>query len=393
MLAQFIYNNFYYIIINDLINESVFIVIVKCLITLICNFFLMKYLYVEMESKKKDRVFCLDFIRAASMIMIFLFHFSAHYISTFNIQGKYVEYFWLYANGDWGICAVNIFFMISGSSLMMNYKDKIDIGGFYKKRLLRLYPMFWIAYTIVFLERFYVYKNISNIPLYKLLLSIIGMDGYFSYATETFYILGEWFLGAIIFLYILFPLVRLLINKFPPKLILMISFICVILVAYFNPFDPRLDPNHNILVCLFSFIFGMVYFIEINKVSLQKFLICLIGSIILIKIKIDVNSVVMMCIQAVFIYNVFAYISYLVEKYIKNIKGLFISLSKYSYAIFLTHHVILIWILEKFSNKILSIFETLCLLSLCFGITIIFSILLFYLEKIIIDYIKNLRYY
>lgn len=57
MLAQFIYNNFYYIIINDLINESVFIVIVKCLITLICNFFLMKYLYVEMEmemeSKKK----------------------------------------------------------------------------------------------------------------------------------------------------------------------------------------------------------------------------------------------------------------------------------------------------------------------------------------------------
>lgn len=39
-----------------------------------------------------------------------------------------------------------------------------------------------------------------------MLLSLLGMDGYFQYRGPNYYLIGEWFFGAIVFLYILYPL-------------------------------------------------------------------------------------------------------------------------------------------------------------------------------------------
>lgn len=52
-------------------------------------------------------------------------------------------------------------------------------------------------------------SSASRAPKLSLILSLIGMDGYLSNAgLSTFYILGEWFLGFIVFFYIVFPLLR-----------------------------------------------------------------------------------------------------------------------------------------------------------------------------------------
>ena len=46
-----------------------------------------------------------------------------------------------------------------------------------------------------------------------LILSEIGMDKYFGYKLLTYGIVGEWFLGSIIIIYIIYPILLLVINK------------------------------------------------------------------------------------------------------------------------------------------------------------------------------------
>jgi hypothetical protein len=87
------------------------------------------------------------------------------------------------------------------------------------------------------------------------LLSILGLDGYFSYMLKTFYILGEWFLGAIIILYLLYPLILKLIDNYEIQTLAVMSLVFLVL-PFIYIFE--IDPFRNILSCLFSFYFGMV---------------------------------------------------------------------------------------------------------------------------------------
>ena len=104
---------------------------------------------------------------------------------------------------------------------MHSNKEKIELKKYYEKRFLRIYPMFWIAYTTLFLYNFYCNKHIPYLNNFKLIISYLGMDGYLSYLIPNFYIIGEWFLGAIILIYILFPVLRYLSNRYPRTYIIL----------------------------------------------------------------------------------------------------------------------------------------------------------------------------
>lgn len=160
----------------------------------------------------KNKLFYLNIIRAIATIIIVIFHFNCNLdIYSINVPNNL---FYKTANGDFGVIGVAMFFMLSGVALMYNYDDKIDYASYSKKRFLNIYPSFWIAYASVFLYNFYNQLSIPiNIPKYTLLFSLIGMDGYFSYLFKNFCLVGEWFLGAIIILYILFPLFRAMMKR------------------------------------------------------------------------------------------------------------------------------------------------------------------------------------
>ena len=68
--------------------------------------------------EKKKRVFYIEFIRVISMIIIVTYHFFVHFAEN-NIKGIDIT------NGTWGVIGVTLFFMISGASLMYNYKEKL----------------------------------------------------------------------------------------------------------------------------------------------------------------------------------------------------------------------------------------------------------------------------
>ena len=155
---------------------------------------------------EKKRIFYLDFIRAIAMFIIVNYHFFVEN----HLEIKVLS------DGMWGIIGVAMFFMISGASLMYQYREKLELKNYFKKRFLGIYPMFWIAYSLVFLYIFYTYKGFFlDLPIYKLGLSLLGMDGYLSAYTRSFYLIGEWFIGCIILIYLLFPLLRMGMKKYP----------------------------------------------------------------------------------------------------------------------------------------------------------------------------------
>ena len=145
-------------------------------------------------TKRKPRLFYLDWVRGLSAILIVITHFNNPYLVEHPI----------FANSPFGIyigsLGVSQFLIISGAALMYSHEDaeKLDLKEFYWKRCKSIFPMFWIAFIIANVYLFLRQGGIvaAQAPKYSVLLSVIGMDGYLSNAgIPTFYTLGEWFLG------------------------------------------------------------------------------------------------------------------------------------------------------------------------------------------------------
>ena len=201
-----------------------------------------------------------------------IFHYSYAFVQ-YGVGGDHI-YLMMHANGTWGALFVSLFFMLSGAALYYNWSSRMTAfrgkGGvldFYFKRWLAIFPMFYIAWFIFYLVNAFSFGRLWNWggPYRKLILTFFGVDGYFMYREMNYYTVGEWFLGAIIILYILYPLLQLGMNKAP----LISTFIIVFLfglnvarrqIPFFAPYNEWviISDNINIITCLMSFWTGML---------------------------------------------------------------------------------------------------------------------------------------
>lgn len=205
-------------------------------------------------SLKMEREKGLDFARAFAAIGIVVFHFYCHSSSAHKL-------FLLHANGGWGTAINYLFFALSGYLLHKKYgkQERFCLTTFYYKRWKATMP----AYIAVFL--FAYFQNVAsagtlfylNIPKWRLLLSFIGMDGYVSWVTPTYFITGEWFLGAILVAYATYPLLRYLANhrwlRFFGLAVLLAFYGIFLKVSFFG-----LPTDTTPAVCLLSFFLGML---------------------------------------------------------------------------------------------------------------------------------------
>lgn len=91
-------------------------------------------------------------------------------------------------------------------------------------------------------------------PRWTLVLSVLGLDGYALPYTPTFYKVGEWFLGCLILLYVLFPLLlRLQKNR------AWAAALAVWWVVWPQLCPSRLDPGHTVLGTLPVFALGIAF--------------------------------------------------------------------------------------------------------------------------------------
>ena len=313
-----------------------------------------------------------DLIRAVSTVIIVLFHYSYSFVQ-YGVGGDHV-YFMMHANGTWGAIFVALFFMLSGASLYYNWRDRLTSvrgrGGvldFYKRRWLAIFPMFYIGWFI-----FYIMYVISFDGLFnwggeyrKLLLTLLGLDGYFLYRGINYYTIGEWFLGAIIMLYILYPLLQYVMNKMPfigTAIVFLLFGINVArhMIPFLASYNARIviSDNINIITCLLPFWVGMLL-VRVDKNKLIKPYIvipAILVTLVLTVIPLPISTLIAGPILSACFFIMLSALSTVLDKVdnkgFKKIYGGSVGFfSKYSYPIFLVHHVLIQKAMSCFEGK------------------------------------------
>lgn len=176
-----------------------------------------------MPAEKRGRVVFLDIARIFACLCILTVHFDASVSGysggVFQYPNSVIPYLWfggLYL-GDIG---VSLFFIISGAALEYSNPDGCrPLRKFYFRRFLSIYPSFWIAFAVSLSFTLLFSRDFSAPPCRQLLWSIFGMDGYaktMGWSAAGFYQVGEWYLGCILLIYLVYPLLSAGVHRNAP---------------------------------------------------------------------------------------------------------------------------------------------------------------------------------
>ncbi len=309
------------------------------------------------------------------MLVIF-YHFSCSF-DIYTISGFH-NIFYTLGHTGWGSIAVYMFLMLSGASLYLNYPESFSVKNFYKKRWLSIYPQFYIAWiSLYFLQSYLKDSFFWGGQYYKILLSLLGMDGYFFYLGQNYYIIGEWFLGAIIFLYILFPLLRYFFNNYEilSTIIILMAFLLILSTDYFIISDYR-----NIFTCTLSFWAGMVFEKYRKKIENNLFYFAFSILIFIIIINMSFNLVFYTVLLSILLFIIVFFIPRIHTMHVFSYPVI-LNISKYSYSLFLIHHVVIRFVMKRLDGTSLSVLEVFLWLAVVFFIIYVLAIILNIADK------------
>ena len=185
------------------------------------------------------------------------------------------------------------------------------------------------------------------------------MDGYFEQFFPTFSLhVGEWFLGALIMLYGIFPILRFCMEKNRYlTMIVATAYYLIIIIGNLS----TISPWTNVFVKIYDFVLGMFLIVEIPRAMEKKNIriILIILSAIVILAGLVYQSVlptpytINNLLYAVAIFILFFSLdnnrtSARTDKVIESICGI-------SYEIFLVHHIIIYYIGDNLEGKVMGI--------------------------------------
>jgi peptidoglycan/LPS O-acetylase OafA/YrhL len=169
---------------------------------------------------EKRRIEAVDYLRGCMALAIMFYHFIGW--SSGVPDGNTVL-------GRLGVYGVSIFYILSGMSLYVAYNnvswDKREILTFWKRRILRIAPLYWVA-CIAVLVLLKGYKNRSFETIIENLTLTFSFLDYSNYIPT-----GGWSIGNEICFYIVFPI--LLASA---KNIYAFTSLCIVLFAAYLQF-------------------------------------------------------------------------------------------------------------------------------------------------------------
>lgn len=334
---------------------------------------------------KQERLIYLDYIRAFSTILIILTHYNAlflylpeKYTGNGIILTSYVNKLYI---GDWG---VSLFLILSGAALMYTYKNHFDIIYFFKKRVLSIFPIYWLSYAVIATYFFLRYKTInpSGAESWKIILSFFGMDAYLGTITKTWLCIGEWFLGMIIIIYMIFPLLLWMMNKCEGLLWIII----MVMFVYFITNNPTpMQLSTIVFVRLPEFCFGMAFIKHREKIMC---IWTMVGAMLIMMLDLMFRDYIPVSLRTMYLGIVlfigFVYISKYFTR-IKMVNKICAWICKYSYVIFLIHHRIIWEITAKWDMANVTRTQSYILFFICLEITFLCA----YLIKMLYNGISN----
>jgi len=318
----------------------------------------------------REQIFFSYGIRLISFFAVVLFHFNMAIVQFHPdsmLLGKLS-----YLNQTVGDIAISLFIITSGFSLEMSTRGQFELRKYFAKRIISIYPAFWVCYLLVGAFLFLTSGHLTgDNHHWKLLLSITGLDGFFLYKMQNYYLVGEWYTGYMLLTYLLFPF--LLIGMRFNMAMTAVSVLAIFAVLYFNYnkfFDVYI--NCNPLMRLPDFMFGMIYskYIYSNRKSFYTSGIT--GALILVCLVTMFQSLpsqVYMLIFGCCIYSVLAVIFDL----FKNVTPLTKNtshLAGLTFIAFLLHHQIIYFLFGKLDYSVMTdieawyFFFVICFLSL-----------------------------
>ncbi len=329
----------------------------------------------------------IDVIRVISFGLIIYYHIVVELI-TRNFLTYETAPFYYNSNFHVATCAVALFFMVSGASLIVSSerKEKFSVSEYYKKRFFRILIPYYIASFASFavICRFALPEGKNP---WMLILNLFAMDGYASTlgADAVYLMVGEWFMGCLMILYLLFPLFRLLVVKWPVKTFV-ISTICYIFLIVFYPFE--VNAYQNVLVKGYEFILGMFIVRIYNRIP-KKILFITIPFIVLL----FVSPAALPVKESFLITGVASAVFITLSKFEPQFRKLNIfnkvtgTICKFSYEIFLIHHavifVVLSWAFSKYGTE--ANIAAICVLTVV--LIIISGIIIRYISKAVMKLI------
>src|SRR5881392_3127219 len=181
------------------------------------------------------RLLWIDISKGLAILFVAYFHFfttyfqhgvlaSANWSSLTEGALTILRLAWLKVTGL-GFHAVGVFIMLSGWTLMLSTMRRAESGaiawgGWYRGRLLRLYPMYWVAHLVYLLSPFVArLEPVDD----RIILSLLGLR--FIDIQMNFMYLNAfwWYFSMLIQLYLIFPLLFLTARRVGPCWFLFIA--------------------------------------------------------------------------------------------------------------------------------------------------------------------------
>lgn len=342
---------------------------------------------------KKERIDNFEFIRSVTAWIIVIYHFAGICVST----PQYANFPFLYthANGVWGEnTSVNIFFMLSGASLFYNH-SKLDFKSlkkYYFDRFKGIFPMFYILWFLLYYDKVVSKGTIFyNGSPKSMILTLFGMDGYLNYRyPRNYYFIGEWFLGALVCIYLLYPLLAWCMKHckiFVTVVLTGLTFAMMWLQPYF-----LIQKERNLIVCMWAFWLGMLFIEHRNQLT-KMWITLLFGALALLFIFVKVPIDPFICAQFISIglFLIFYQIGGCLMRFAAA-KTFFTYTARISYAIFLLQHVVMGQILGIFSEFELTILQEVGILAVTFIVIYLFATMLTTLNKAVVAKLNQICY-
>ena len=135
------------------------------------------------------RKYQLDFFRVFACLYVMLYHYFYYGPLVDNIPAPSETF----AAFKYGFLGVDVFFIISGYVIFNSLKGHC-FSGFFKARIQRLYPVYWLCVTVTAIHLMFfssgvsLYNYILNLSMFQSIFGIENVDGvYWTLVIEIFF--------------------------------------------------------------------------------------------------------------------------------------------------------------------------------------------------------------
>lgn len=330
-----------------------------------------------------------DFLRVVCFLFIIFYHMTIQLVINGIYSVEEVGSFYCNSNMHIAKLAVAVFFMLSGAGLTIGAEKGFELGKFYKKRFIRLLIPFYVTtllYQAVYYAVYRTFRVNGDAPVWRIVFTVLGMDEWVSmHGIQTFSTgIGEWFLGLLILLYLVFPLFRYCMQKAPKLFFVFMT--CVYMVVVYH-YEADVPPIHMSAVAKgYEFVIGMYLGKYFQKFPDKYCLFSVPVTVFFFACDrtLPINEAVKITVFAVAFFVSFSYLEPLLERRECRLVSF---VSGISYELFLVHHMIIYMVTPRLAIYVAGIKRVTALYLLEGALMLFFALIVkfcsdFFIKKI-----------